>query len=727
MKIVDSKTYTTAPSYLGFVKKAVFIAALLVAAWCAVRIWINLYPYFLYSGRNLAIEMKTSVAGYGQIYFDQGSNYREKESHRFAIRPTPNFETYNIGLPESAVKSIRFDPIDNKGPFEVKSLTIETRDEKWIWEGDELSKKIIPLQQITVRNTEKIFTGFSTGEDPNFHVQGFVLPENRHAITRTLLVIVLFTAGITLIGFLCFLVIDILIRSGHFYPREKRSVCQLLKEISLGLLVFAVVVFYIWTATSNYKPFQFSIGGVYDTAETLYVDLSEAFLRGQLSLLVEPSRELLSLQDPYDPEQNTKLRLHDASLYRGRYYLYFGPAPVFTTFIPWRLMTGNPMPHNLAASIFAVSGFVFSVLLLMIIVRGTGLKVSYQAIMIALLLLGICNTVPLVLRRPIMYEVASLSAYFWSMLSLFFIVSFLLFDHRKTIYLGVSSLCYGLAIASRFSYVYGVVIFLVPLWEYLDRDAKIGESFKKIAVPVLAIGMPLISIVGMLLLYNYLRFGNFLEFGLKYQLGILRPLDYPFVSIQNIWINCYLHFFHGHIVNGLFPFFHFQPINIPESIPIPAYYPLFWVRLEPPTGILVNIPFLWMIIAAWFYLAILKKNTFSRAIQYIALILLLGTVTSWIVITLYSYAHIRYVLDFLPMLLLLSCLIYLMIYDHFHDLIIGRVIVQCVAIPTVIYSVLANIGMSIEAFGQFKVGNPEFYTAMERFFDFIPQMIHKMH
>ena len=242
---------------------------------------------------------------------------------------------------------------------------------------------------------------------------------------------------------------------------------------------------------------------------------------------------------------------------------------------------------------------------------------------------------------------------------------------------------------------------------------------------MLAIGMPLFSIVGMLLLYNYFRFGNFLEFGLKYQLGILRPLDYPFMSIQNIWINSYLHFFHGHIVSGLFPFFHIQP-KVPESIPIPSYYPLFWVLNEPPAGILAKIPFLWIVIAAWFYLKILTPYKFHKGIPYIASLLLLGTVTNLIVITLYSYAHMRYVLDFLPMLLLLACLIYFMIYDHFHDVSVGIAIVQCIAIPMVIYSVLANIGMSIEAFGQFREGNPEFYTSMEHLFDFIPKMVNMM-
>lgn len=712
------------PSYLGFVKKAVFIVTLIVAAWCAVLLWINSYPYFLYSGRNLAIEMKTSVAGHGQIYFDQGNDYQEKESHRFEIRPTSDFETYKIDLPETAVKSIRFDPIDEKGLFEIKSVTIYTRDDKWIWEGEELSKRITPLQQITVQNKNTIFTGFSTGKDPNFHVQGFTVPENRHTIMRTLIVIFLFTAGVTLFGFLCFLVIEILIRSGHLHQREKTIHFSVAQKISLGLLVFSVIIFYLWTATSNFKPFQFSINGVYNTSENLYHDLSEAFLQGRLSLLIEPSRELLSLQDPYDPEQNKKLRLHDASLYRGCYYLYFGPAPVFTAFIPWRLMTGNPMPHNLAASIFAGGGFVCCVLLLMIIVHGTGLNSSFQTILISILVLGTCNMVLLVLRRPHMYEVASLSAYFWSMLSLFFIFSFLLLDHRKIIYLGVSSLCFGLAIASRFSYVYSAVIFLVPLWEYLGYHAKIEESFKKMAVPTLVIGMPLISIVGMLLLYNYFRFGNFLEFGLKYQLGILRPLDYPFLSIQNAWINNYLHLFHGQVVNSSFPFFHTQPVKIPESVPIAFYYPLFALQWEPQAGILANIPFLWTIIPAWFYLKFLTKYVFPKTIQYFALCLLLGATINWIVVSLYSYTSMRYVIDFLPMFLLLSCLIYLMIYDHFREVLVGRIIVQCIAITTVIYSLSANIGMSVGGHGQiFKEGNPELYKSIEYFFGSIHHII----
>ena len=200
-------------------------------------------------------------------------------------------------------------------------------------------------------------------------------------------------------------------------------------------------------------------------------------MEGRLSLLIEPSEELIALADPYDPLQNADLRLYDASLYKGHYYLYFGPAPVLTVFIPWKLLTGKPMPHNLAAVFFAVGGFIVSILLMTLIVRGAKIKGSIFTFIVGIMMLGLCNMVLPVLRLPFMYEVASLSAYFWSMLSLFFILLFLMFDQRKMIHLTMASLFYSLTIASRFSYVYGVVIFLIPLWCFLDHEKIFSRRF----------------------------------------------------------------------------------------------------------------------------------------------------------------------------------------------------------------------------------------------------------
>jgi hypothetical protein len=728
LKTFHKKTTATAPICASFLKSFVIFATVLMVALCTVLLWTKGYQYFHYSGKYITIEMKTPVAGYGQIYFDRGLNYQEKDSLRFKIRPTSSFEKYRLPLPESTIKTIRIDPLDRKGPFEIKSLSIETRDEKIVWDSDKLAEQIIPLQQIAVENTKTFFAGISTGEDPNFYVRGFVIPDNRHTLTHLLIVIVVFTAGIAFMGVVLFLMFDSLIRSDSPGPRNKPTLLPLLQHIMACGLVLVIIGFYIWTATSNFKSFQFIIDGVYNDVYVLYVDLADALLEGKLSLLTEPSEELIALADPYDPLQNHGLRLYDASLYKGHYYLYFGPAPVLAAFLPWKLLTGMPMPHNLAGAFFAVGGFIVSILLMILIVRGAEIKGSFFTFIIGIIMLGLCNMVLPALRLPFMYEVASLSAYAFSMFSLFFIFSFLLLDNRKMIHLLIASLFYGLAIASRFSYVYGVVIFLIPLWSFLDHQKVFSRSsFKKMAIFLITVGAPLTLCVGLLLLYNYFRFGNFLEFGLRYQLGIVRPLDYPFFSVNNFWINNYVHLLSGIFINGSFPFFHVQSLNIPEHLTIPSYYPIYDVQAAPPAaGLLMNLPFLWIIIPGWIYLK-WRKLELLKPIRYFTSLLLLGGLTNWLVVSFFSFAVIRYVIDFLPMFLLFSCLSYFLLYDHLHEIIVGKAMVQCIAVTTVIYAALANIGMSIESYGGiFKKENPELYAQIEHFFDFIPYIINQL-
>src|SRR5438477_1567619 len=84
--------------------------------------------------------------------------------------------------------------------------------------------------------------------------------------------------------------------------------------------------------------------------------LADAFLHGQLSLRAEPKRELLALPDPYDPALNPPYPLHDASLYRGKYYLYFGAAPALVLHLPVRMLTGYYPSDAVAVLIFLLAG-----------------------------------------------------------------------------------------------------------------------------------------------------------------------------------------------------------------------------------------------------------------------------------------------------------------------------------------------------------------------------------
>lgn len=211
---------------------AVFSAALMVA-FCAGLLYFQGYKYF--SGNSLMIEMRTSATGYGQVYFDTGPGYQEDERYRFEIRPTSVFEEYTLPLPKSNVKSVRFDPIDNIGIFEIKAITIKTRDDKVVWEGDKLAQQIVPQQQIEIISTKSVFTGSSTGEDPNFYVKGFVIPESHETLPHTVLSIILFAIAMTLMGFILYRLITIFIQLCHPYMLESKRLSYITKSLSLAV------------------------------------------------------------------------------------------------------------------------------------------------------------------------------------------------------------------------------------------------------------------------------------------------------------------------------------------------------------------------------------------------------------------------------------------------------------------------------------------------------------
>ena len=143
----------------------------------------------------------------------------------------------------------------------------------------------------------------------------------------------------------------------------------LFRNLVISAVIGLVFWFYLWTASSSANPFlitkrplnyyqqyygsedRFRVGNYYSM-------LSDAFLSGRLSLLLEPRKELLDIPNPYDSSANKDLRFHDASLYEGKYYLAWGPAPALALFIPFRLIFGKDMPENLAAALFCFWGFV---------------------------------------------------------------------------------------------------------------------------------------------------------------------------------------------------------------------------------------------------------------------------------------------------------------------------------------------------------------------------------
>ncbi len=140
---------------------------------------MKIYEAFEYRGRTILIEMRTSVPGIGQMFFDSGSGYNEKESHSYRILTGSTFIQYVISIPETHIRAIRFDPINAEGPFEIRKITINTHNGEWSAAAEELAKRIIPSHQIKILGTIPHFSGYATGQDPILHVDGLSCPGNR--------------------------------------------------------------------------------------------------------------------------------------------------------------------------------------------------------------------------------------------------------------------------------------------------------------------------------------------------------------------------------------------------------------------------------------------------------------------------------------------------------------------------------------------------------------------
>jgi len=223
-----------AAAKIARLKKALVVASLFLAVAGSIMLSTQGYRYFRFGGRSLAWEMKTSEEGYGQVYFDTGRSYEENNSHCFSLRPTRRFERYRVPVPATEVIATRFDPLNKKGLFEIRSIAIETPDHRTVWGKARLVQCIVPMQQIEPEDATSTFVGRSTGDDPNFYLAGLAIVENPHALARTLGSIAALIGLTVLTNALFFLIVVPLLQAGYHHKLKEKLAPGLEKIQALG-------------------------------------------------------------------------------------------------------------------------------------------------------------------------------------------------------------------------------------------------------------------------------------------------------------------------------------------------------------------------------------------------------------------------------------------------------------------------------------------------------------
>ena len=334
--------------------------------------------------------------------------------------------------------------------------------------------------------------------------------------------------GILLVGLLCFALAFGWQVAGAIDERSKRSTGQTGAGqpshidqkahfsspawIVLAVVFAVIVLVYVWLVSGGYMTNWPETAHFYDL-------LAEGFLQGQTSLPIEPSPELISLPDPYSPIARRGVpHIGDAVFFGGRYYMYWGPAPA-AILAAWKLVTRQTVGDQYVVFISVTGTFLFATLILGYFRRNYYPRLPAWLMAASMVFVGTAHPMMWVLNSPTVHRGAIASGQTFLMAGLLLALPILDKSRIQVWRLGLASLLWVFAIGARATLLGPVAVLTVATVFQALSARKNRRAPRVMAKNLLAIGLPLIFGLAILGLYNYARFGSFVETGFRFQLA----------------------------------------------------------------------------------------------------------------------------------------------------------------------------------------------------------------
>jgi hypothetical protein len=454
--------------------------------------------------------------------------------------------------------------------------------------------------------------------------------------------------------------------------------------IAAVAFTFAVYVWAVsggtWTAWPTYSDY--------------YQRLADAFARGQTYLVEQPDARLLALPDPYDPIANRHLALHDASLFHGRYYLYWGPVPALVIAAP--VSHVRSVPDQAVVFAATCGTVVFAALLLLRLWRRHFADQPAWTPALGVLLVGLVTPAPFNLARPMIYEASIHAAQMFFTAGLYFAVLGL--DRPaersgpRSVCLLISGGCFASAVGCRASVALAVVgVAACVCWRCLRTPSQEPARRRSFALATIAFLLPLYAGAIALAGYNFARFGSPVELGIRYQLaGFNSPNEFSrLVGIRYTGANLVTYLFEPVPETELFPFVRPAAGESPGIADLISR-PVQQIGRGLPAGTIWVAPFaLFAIVPAM--VAFSRRRTFLWAdhqpeshsfVPWLALTLGVGAVLLAVPAMLLTVtsAHLRYQADWTPTVLVLAVMGFWLARRRFAEHARARGVVSAVAL-----------------------------------------------
>ena len=475
--------------------------------------------------------------------------------------------------------------------------------------------------------------------------------------------------------------------------------------------LFSILSFYAWTTTAGSYIFnlQSDYGGYYN-------QLSDSLLAGKTYLSLGPD-----IPDP------------DISLYKDRFYLYFGITPVATFFAPYYLLTKKHASENFSIFIFSSGALIFTILLLYYLRKKYFQESPEWMIILCICVTAFCNVTPWLMRRPTIYEAVIACGLFFMTGAVFFLVLAVNKIYPRNIpFLLTGSIFLGLAFGARPTYLFASVILISTMVIKIIKEKDLNVRHSKIYEYV-ALTVPIAVCIFLLMSYNYLRFDNPFEFGIKYQRSGDNSIPKEF-NIKFFIANLYFYFFGSQKIDSYFPFIHLNDVPIyPSWLTPPSFHSLGGGGV---IGLLTGIPFvLIVVIAPFLYYKTLKQNKPNLLVKSILLpypefriIFLVGCIML-ITISFWTAIYARFIADFATFLILSSCISWL----HFDSLLKDnsnkknlRNIAIILAFISIVFGLAYSLKGDTHTHGGLEEQNYEQFKKLEIFFKPISNFIERI-
>jgi len=383
----------------------------------------------------------------------------------------------------------------------------------------------------------------------------------------------------------------------------------------LLVLVAACAVYYYFISAGGLRNWP-----VYGT----YLDLqADGFRAGHTYLPLKPAPELLRAANPRD-RVNMRYWALDLSYFEGKYYTYWGPVPALVQALVKSLLgitrtIGDAYISLVAACLNVWAGGL--------IIERMGRRL-FGAVPKVVLVFGI---LAFACANPMLHNVTTAGTYVGAIVSAqAFLVLGVLFAFDVVWYAGTSSarrsrllltgFIWGLAIACRVT-VMPTVAFLIAITALADAWLSERRWFNTFSSS-LWLGLPVAAIGAALLVYNKVRFGDPLQFGLLLQVSGYLPIDFSL----KYWIpNAYRYSLGSFAASCQFPYV-FQTWHQPMSAPFPEGFslPSDYNTVEPVVGWVLAVPVAWFSAAALWFVPRPPKLQLRRDRVYVWCVLSFG-------------------------------------------------------------------------------------------------------